>query len=309
MRRLTKDKFSYVFSPFVEPAYTVKPGETFIVETMDWTSDRLKTEADLPKLLESPVLKGSQPLMNPITGPIYIEGAKPGDVLVVDIKDIKVAETGSVMVLPGYGLLPYDFKEPKARIVPIRDGKVIFSDKISFPIKPFPGTIGTAPEREAISTFYNGHYGGNMDCADLTIGSRLYLPVFTKGALFGLGDVHASQGDGELITAVEVAAEVALTLNLIKGKPITRPRFETAELMGVIVGYRPFIEGMQIALRELINWLGDYGLTPEEAYMLCAMSHTFTVRVCQMYQITFPQFPPYPCALRVAISKDVLPKK
>ena len=79
MRRLTKDKFSYVFSPFVEPAYTVKPGETFIVETMDWTSDRLKTEADLPQLLESPILKGSQPLMNPITGPIYIEGAEPGD--------------------------------------------------------------------------------------------------------------------------------------------------------------------------------------------------------------------------------------
>jgi acetamidase/formamidase len=154
-------------------------------------------------------------------------------------------------------------------ICPIRDGKVYWTEDFPLPYQPMIGTIGTAPEVE--STMEAGPHGGNMDLPDLTTGNTLYLPVFVEGALLHIGDAHAVQGDGELCgTAVEMPAEVSLTVGLIKNKTIGWPRIESADYIMAVGSRRPLEEAVRIAFRELIQWLhSEYGFDRMDAYNLC----------------------------------------
>lgn len=276
VRRLTKDRLQYTFSPFHSPALTIKPRESFIVETEDSSGGVIKEEGDLH------TYHIKRRYRNPVTGPIYVEGVEAGDTLIVNIEDVKVKERGYTLIRPGGGALGEWIPGPRIKFCSIKDGKVFFSDKIHLPLKPLIGTIGTAPEIEAIASIKPGPHGGNMDCQDVTTGNKLFLPVQVPGALLALGDVHAVQGDGEVGgVAVEVSAEVTLSLNLIKGMLINWPRLESVDSIMTIGSAKPLEEAAKIAFKEMILWLEeDYSFVREEAYQLC--TNIATLKICQI---------------------------
>jgi len=258
-----------------KPIAVVKPGETVKIETWDCFGGVVKPNQDLKKVLDEHLLL----FANPITGPIYIEGAEPGDTLVVDIISIDVADIGITTVIPGFGALEgwLTLSPPITKFSEIRNGKIIFptkNKKLEIPLNPFIGTIGVAPESEAITTVSPGPHGGNMDCPDIKPRNRLYLPVFRRGALFGVGDVHAIQGYGELCgTAVEVAAEVTLKFDLIKNKSINWPRIESSDEIMTVCSAKPLEDAARTAFMELLKWLEeDYGFERYDAYTLLSIA-------------------------------------
>lgn len=282
VKRLTlaqQGRLHYALSPFNEPKLTVKPGETVVVETEDAFSGQIRSEKDRRDMK-------AMPFSNPQTGPIRVEGAERGDTLLVDIKDIRPMTKQGATRIPSWwwylgteGSATFsqflNLELPHGtRICPIKDGKVYFSDGIVLPYEPMIGTIGTAPEIEAISSYLPGPHGGNMDLPDIRIGNRLYLPVHVTDALLYLGDVHATQGDGEICgTAIEMPAESTLAIDLVKGKAVNWPRIESPDyLMAVATSGsgRPLEEAVRIAFMELILWLErEYGFDRWDAYQLC----------------------------------------
>jgi acetamidase/formamidase len=163
----------------------------------------------------------------------------------------------------------------RTRIYDIRDGRVLLGERGAIPYRPMIGTIGTAPEEEAVSSYLPGPHGGNMDIADLSPGCRVHLPVFVDGALLHIGDAHAAQGDGEISgTAVEMPSVVTLKVDLIRGRAIRWPRIDTAEEIGVIACSgtgRTLEDAIRLAYVELIGWLvEEYGFDRAEALQLCS---------------------------------------
>ncbi len=273
MREIRQEgSYQYVFSPYPDPIATVAPGETVAIHTEDAFEGRITTEEDLP----SRVL-GSY--LNPQTGPIYVEGAEPGDTLAVKIESIDPARDWAVSVFVPYfgGLtatqatrLLHDPLPERIYFYELRDGVFRHGDRISVPLRPFLGTIGTAPELEAISALTPHNHGGNMDCRDTCPGNTVYLPVRTPGALFYTGDAHGCQGDGELCgVALEMSARSELTFDLIKGQTIEWPRIESPEKLMTVGSARPMEDAARIAYTELVEWLAaDYGYDRLDAYQL-----------------------------------------
>ena len=165
-----------------------------------------------------------------LSGPVWVEGARPGDTLRVDILELKPGDWGWASVLPGLGLLPDDFPEPWAGTFDLRDGATVeVAPGIRIPIVPFLGTMGTHPDEPVIAEAFPPHKGGgNVDTRHLTPGSTLWLPVWCEGALFSCGDPHAAQGDGEVcVTGVESPMYGSLRFTLQKGRTILAPQYQT----------------------------------------------------------------------------------
>ncbi|MEM3692459.1 MAG: acetamidase/formamidase family protein [Candidatus Bathyarchaeia archaeon] len=273
MKRLGKERLHFTIGPYNEPGLRVKPGETFIVETEDAFIGMIRKQGDWKD-------NSRIPWGNPVSGPIYIEGADKGDTLLIDVKEIKpligqgATRVASLAILSGVVPLERFLKTEiprKVWICPIRNGFVYWREDLPLPYKPMIGTIGTAPENQAISTGLAGPHGGNLDLPDICPGNRLFLPVFVEGALLHVGDVHALQGDGELCgTAIEMPAEITLTIDLIKGKRIAWPRIESEKyIMAVGVG-KPLEDAIRIAFSQLIFWLEEeYSFDILDAYNLC----------------------------------------
>jgi len=247
-----------VLTPHNPPIACVKPGEVVEIET--WSA--------LTKVT------------NPVTGPVEIEGAEPGDTLSVEIVGIELPSEGKTAIIPGFGALEgwLRLMERRMKTCEIKDG-VIFYQKdgggtLKIEADPFIGTIGVSPEFEAINTLSPGRHGGNMDCPDVRPGNRLMLPVLRPGALFGLGDVHAVQGDGEVCgVAVEVDAVVTLKSDLEKGRKIDWPRVESPDEFMTIGSARPLEDAARIAFREMVDWMAhDYGWEREDAYMFLSLA-------------------------------------
>src|SRR5580693_1267101 len=243
MKRIPRDlarKFAFDWRD--EPLLRVEQGERFEVETYDASNGYIKTADDKAIPARRPGFDRVPPLANPIAGPIWVEGAERGDVLVVAIEEIVVDDYSWVAIGPRRGPLGESTRWPELsadyttkvfRHTPgpsgtLRDGTLHFSDKISWPITPFIGTLGVAPDREVTTSLDGqGEWGGNLDIRDVCPGNRVLLPVYHPGALFYLGDVHASQGDTEFTgTAAETNATVRLRLELIPGKKIPWMRIE-----------------------------------------------------------------------------------
>jgi len=188
-------------NPRTEPVAWVKPGEAVEVETWDAYGGVVSPERTFQQAVED----GAVGALNPVTGPIYVEGAEAGDTLVVEILGIELPEWGGSSIIPGFGALEgwLNLMEPKTKVSYIKEDKVVYEadhgTTLEIPADPFIGTIGVSPAYEAIQTLAPGPHGGNMDCPDVKPGNKLYLPVSQPGALFGLGDVHAVQGDGEIM--------------------------------------------------------------------------------------------------------------
>lgn len=211
---------------------------------------------------------------NPVTGPVFIEGADVGDVLCVHIQQIKVAEKGIVALRPGAGILGRDVRQPAVRVVSISGDQATIEEGVSVPVRPMVGVIGVAARHGEISTRYPGRHGGNMDTPDITVGARVYLPVQVKGALLGIGDVKACMGDGQTSgTGVEVAAEVTVRVDTLPGGRFAWPRIETNQAYITIASASSADQASRIAVMEMVRWLEqDKGLNFETAYMLVGTS-------------------------------------
>jgi amidase len=287
---LTKHTSTYTFSPHHPPAIRVDPGTTIQFETLDALNGQIRSEADSANQIDLDHV-------NAATGPVYLNGARPGDTLVAEILDILPADWGSALIIPGFGYLQDQIPGPRTRILHAQaDGSFKFTESIHIPLKPMIGTIGVAP-LEPITTLSSGAHGGNLDTTDIRPGSKVFLPVFVEGALFGVGDVHARMGDGEVCgTGIECAAQVTIQLNLVHGEAIQRPRIETeVEFMCVASG-----EGLDVAIRlalqDMVEWLQyEKDLTAEEAYMLVSIAGDVRIG-----QVVDPMV-----TVRVAIPKEI----
>lgn len=264
-----------------QPTETVAPGSTLKFECLDSGAGhyhRGSTVADVSTMDFSKV--------NPVTGPIFVDGAKPGDVLKITIHQFEPSGFGWTANIPGFGLLADDFKEPALALWnynPTTLEPALFGEHARVPLKPFAGTIGVAPAEKGLhSVVPPRRVGGNLDIRDLAAGTTLYLPIEVEGALFSIGDTHAAQGDGEVCgTAIESAMNVALTLDLIKDTPLKMPRFTTPgpvtrhlDTKGyeVTTGIGSDLwEGAKAALSNMIDLLCQtQNLNPVDAYMLCS---------------------------------------
>jgi acetamidase/formamidase len=287
------DRLAYVIGPYQEPLATVEAGETFQITTLDAFGNRIDSpDIDLADVIQ-------MPFVNPCTGPIYVNGAAPGDTLAVRINEIQMARDYAVScIIPEFGGLcgtPFTrvLNEPlEQRILlhPISGSEMIHDPNLDIPpipVEPFYGTIGTSPALEAISTLSPGFHGGNMDAADVCPGNTVYLPVAVEGALLFVGDGHAAQGDAEVSgVAAEVPTIGTLTVDVIKGRSIATPRVENDEFLMSIGSARPMEDAARIAFYDLVTWLADdYGFDRIAAYQLC--SQVARVRLANMVDILY----------------------
>jgi acetamidase/formamidase len=303
MQRITREQArKYAFDWRDEPLLRVRPGESFEIETWDASTGYFKTPADKAIPARRPGFDRNPPLANPIGGPVYLEGAQRGDTLVVAIEDIVVGDYSWIAIGPRRGPLGESTRWPELsgeyttkilRHTPgpsgtLRDGTLHFSDRLSWPITPFIGTLGVAPDREVTTSLDGqGEWGGNLDIRDVRPGHRILLPIFHDGALFSLGDVHASQGDTEFTsTAAETNATVRVSLDLLKGRRVPWMRIDKPESIVSVHACRPLEVAVETATINLIDWLiGDFGFSPTDAYCLVSTCPDFRINVYQMCKL------------------------
>jgi acetamidase/formamidase len=282
LHELRRDAFQYAWDNAVEPAAEIESGEALLLHVRDASDEQIHEGSgveDVAKLDFSHV--------NPVSGPVYVKGAQPGDVLTVELLEFYPQGWGWTAIIPGFGLLADEFREPWLRISPVEAerSRVRFADGVTLPYRPFPGTLGVAlPEPGAHSILPPSRFGGNMDTKHLNPGTTLYLPVAVEGALFSLGDTHAAQGDGEVCgTAIETAMDVVLRLTVRKELKVDAPHYDlppglVAEhersAYHVCTGVGPdLLEAARDAVRATITWLGEQrGLGREEAYALASVA-------------------------------------
>ena len=265
-----------------KPVVQARPGETIEFHPMDASAGQItqqSTVADVPKLDFARV--------NPVAGPVYVDGAEPGDAIKVTLLSFAPSGWGWTANIPGFGLLTDQFKEPGLHIWKY-DAQAMMPAMYGpggrVPLKPFCGTIGLAPaEPGQHSIVPPRRVGGNMDIRDMSAGTELYLPVEVKGGLFSVGDTHAAQGDGEVCgTAIESPISLAAKFDLVKGANLKFPRFTTAgpvsrhlDVKGyeVTTGIGPdLMEGARAAVSGMVELLAKrFNMKPLEAYMLCSV--------------------------------------
>jgi amidase len=273
----TIDVVKYVYG-VAPPVARLRPGNILEANSLDCFGNGIQKPGDTLALA-----KGD----NPLTGPFFIEGAEPGDTLVVHILDLQVdGNQGIGAFAPGFGALNETNYTPmlhtplpeKIWFYPIdhADNTATFQAldsnyKVKVPLHPFLGCIGVAPANgEARSSVVPAEFGGNMDAPEVSVGNTLYLPVSVSGALLYFGDGHAAMGDGEIAgTAIEVPMKTRLQVDVVKGKHTNWPRFENErEIMAAGI-YRPVDDAVRIAFTELVAWIhADYGLSELDAYEL-----------------------------------------
>ena len=272
-KRVTKaGNIKYALSgddPFIA---RVTPGETIVVEAAININDGVirfvgqqLTEADV-KL----------PFVNGATGPIEVEGAKPGDMLCVEVLEMELEGLGFTSLWPGIGIFP-DWVRRKefgiqTRVVEVKDGVVHWSDKVKLPVRPMIGVIGVAPVHGAVLTVDNGPHGGNLDVQEIMPGNTVMLRVNRDGAHLFLGDCHALQGDGECngMGAIEIAAVLTVRVTLAPApRRMTWPRILTPSHICTLGCARPLEDAMRTAFEEMVYWLeDDYRIPEPEGYML-----------------------------------------
>jgi acetamidase/formamidase len=266
----------------IAPVARVAPGDSVEFDVSDASGDQLRpssTVADVATLDFSKV--------NPVTGPVFVEGAEPGDVLKVTLLSFVPSGWGWTANIPGFGLLADEFTEAALhvwRYDPSTLAPALFGRWAKVPLKPFTGTIGVAPGEPGLHSIVPPRrVGGNMDVRDIALGTELFLPVEVAGALFSVGDTHAAQGDGEVCgTAIESPMRVALQFDLLKREPLAYPRFRTPgpvtrHLDGkgyeVTTGIGPdLMQAARASVRSMIDLLGRrYAMPAVDAYLLCSV--------------------------------------
>ncbi len=266
-----------------EPRLTIAPGESIEFETVDSSGGQLSPDSTVADVTALDFER-----VNPVTGPVYIDGAEPGDAVKVTLLSFTPSGWGWTANIPGFGLLADDFGEPALHVWRYDAGGLapaLYGPGGQVPLKPLCGTIGLAPAETGLhSVVPPRRVGGNMDIRDLAAGTELCLPVEVAGGLFSLGDTHAAQGDGEVCgTAIESPMTVACRFDLVKDANLAFPRFTTPgpvsrhfDTMGyeVTTGIGPdLMDGARAAVRGMIDLLtARHGMAAVEAYMLCSVA-------------------------------------
>ena len=281
---LDDSKVNYAWNREHVPRLTIDPGDTVTFRTRDAADHYYNVDSTAEDVEKKGPLTG-----HPLTGPVYVRDAAPGDVLEVTVVDVVPDSFAWTAIRPGRGLLPLeDFPNAFLQIWDLSDGqhaRMQHRDDIAVPVAPFPGIMGTALKQPGDhSTIPPRENGGNMDLKYLTVGSTLYLPVWVEGALFSVGDAHAAQGDGEVcITAAEMSATVTLNIDLAQQRSLAEPQMRAAGPLSAATGQGPFFAttaqgpdlyaSSQRAIRYMIEHLvAERGLSREEAYILCSVT-------------------------------------
>ncbi len=269
------EDYSYVFNPYREAIERVNPGDRVTIHTNDAFESRIQSESDVAS-----TALATAKFLNPQTGPLYVEGAEPGDTLAVRIESIEPTRDFAVSTLVPYfgGLTSTAMTRTLQEPLPEKtwvwklDGERLTNDDVGVTLdwQPFMGTLAVAPDLEAISALAPGPFGGNMDVPDVCPGNTVYLPVWNEGALFYTGDCHARQGQGELCgVALEITSKVTVVFDVIKDKAIEWPRIESSDKIMVVGSARPMEDAARIANTELILWLEEeHGFDRLDAYQL-----------------------------------------
>jgi amidase len=269
------EDYSYVFNPYREAIARVNPGDRVTIHTNDAFESRIQSESDVAS-----TALATAKFLNPQTGPLYVEGAEPGDTLAVRIESIEPTRDFAVSTLVPYfgGLTSTAMTRTLQEPLPEKtwvwklDGERLTNDDVGVTLdwQPFMGTLAVAPDLEAISALAPGPFGGNMDVPDVCPGNTVYLPVWNEGALFYTGDCHARQGQGELCgVALEITSKVTVVFDVIKDKAIEWPRIESPDKIMVVGSARPMEDAARIANTELILWLEEeHGFDRLDAYQL-----------------------------------------
>ena len=267
---LTSDQTHNKWSRAIEPVLTVNSGDVVEISTEEATDGQLTINSDTADLMNL----SFEPI-HPLTGPIFINDARPGDVIAVTLHKIEIGEWGWTAILPGFGFLADEFTEPHLRTFELTGkNNVRFADGINIPLKPFPGVLGVAPDTDSLlSTIPPRANGGNMDDPNIVEGTTVYLPVFVEGALFSIGDAHAAQGLGEVCgTAIEAPMKFLVEIELLKGSSIEEPQYENDEVYAVTAFATTIDEAAKKATRYMIDYLKkEHGLSGNDAYMLCSL--------------------------------------
>jgi acetamidase/formamidase len=276
-----RDHGHYGWNNAFPPKLTIAPGEIVRFETKDPSSGQLtpaSTAADVATLDFS--------LVNPVTGPIFVDGAQPGDALKVKVLSFQPSGWGWTANIPGFGLLADQFTETALHIWKYDTAlaPAMYGPGGRVPLRPFAGTMGVAPAATGLHSIVPPrNVGGNMDIRDLGAGAELYLPIEVAGALFSVGDTHAAQGDGEVCgTAIESPMDVTLQFELVKAAHLKMPRYVTPgpvtdhfDKKGyeVTTGIGPdLMTGARMAVSEMIELLCKrHGYSAVDAYMLCSV--------------------------------------
>lgn len=275
MIRISKRNIIYAMSPNHAPIAHVPSGETVIFETCDCFEDQIQTEDTVFSELD-------WNKVNPATGPIFVEGAQPGDILKVKIQKIEIDDHGVMVTGPGLGVIGDQLTENKIRIIPIQNDQAIFSSTIQFPINKMIGVIGTAPTEGEISCGVPDYHGGNMDSVIICEGTTLYLPVNVEGALLAMGDLHAAMGDGEVaVCGIEIAGEVTVQIEVLKQKNWPLPMAITKDRVYTIASTPLLDDAANLATRNMVQVLeAECGLDKHDAIAL--MSATGQLQISQV---------------------------
>lgn len=296
-KRVKRNQYSFYFDPQAEPVVSVKSGDSLIVETEDAHGGTIRDASTVYKSLDE--VFGKLGGANPVSGPIYVHGAGPGDFLEVSLDKIvpgPIQGQGYTVLTPGLGGLVSNYSlqaplEPRTVICKLDQGQVLFPAKgklIPLPQSPFIGTMGVAPREERRLSYLQGRdFLGNVDIPDMKVGNRVVLPINVEGALLALGDVHAIQGDGEISgAAIEVQADVQITLRVIPKSKATYcnlPQINSEQWIGSLAAFTGVHLGdvIRAAYIDLINRMKlFYGFGLDEAYLLACQ--TARVRIGQI---------------------------
>jgi len=274
---IKKVTFHYQWGKSHKPVLHIKPGDRVHFEVNEVFSGQLTPKSKAEDLNN---LDNSK--LYPLAGPVYVEGAEPGDALIVNVESVKPANWGWTAVMPGFGLLE-EFTNSDLYIWNLRGNRKYanFVKRIPVPLNPFCGVLGVAPPEDGFfDVMPPGKHGGNLDVRHLTSGSTLMIPVWNEGALFSTADVHAGQGDGEVcVTAIECPGEVTITFDLKKHAQLQCPCYYSNPLFGPNTGYfgttgisPDLMEASKQAVRYMISFLAEnLDITKEQAYMLCSV--------------------------------------
>ncbi|WP_347253219.1 acetamidase/formamidase family protein [Leminorella grimontii] len=266
----------YAMSADNPPACRAAPNTELLFQTCDCFEDQITS-------VDTPFDRLDWQRINPATGPVWIEGAEPGDSLKIAIKRITITSPQAVMVtLPQLGVLGDELTEAKVNMVELSDGVAYLPGGVCAPVRPMIGVIGVAPEGEAVSCGTPDDHGGNMDSKIIREGTTLWLPVNVPGALLALGDLHAGMGDGEVSgCGLEVAGEVLLSVEVVKGRPYPLPMVTDDDRVYTLASATMLDDASTRATKNMARLLVERaGLSPEDAISL--MSITGDLQVCQV---------------------------
>jgi amidase len=294
---LTNEQVVFAFGPDMTPVLEVDPGAIVSLQMKDGLGNQITSEDQLIRDIYTDLDLNR---VNGATGPVAVRGAEPGDSLIVEILEIRPASTGVAFTTPGIGQLQAQVPEPVTRIFRVDGDTIHMNDRISFPARPMLGVVGVATGTgDPVPCGLAGQHGGNLDDHLTGVGSRLYMPVRQSGGLFAAGDMHAAMGDGEVcVTGVEVAGDVTLRFDLLKGASGTWPVTELDDSWVVHGTSGPDVrEAIELACEEAARILVDqWSFSVADAFVF--LSVACDVGLCQSCQPS-----PFSTIARVKIPK------